>query len=148
MKKALLTQLFVYTLLWAGLLNAQGGFRKKLFLPNVYDVVCKDIFQTSNGNYIGISCITDSTSGAMRLAVVGLDSLCNLQWKKTYGHKNLNYYDNVMHSRGPLLYDSLGFFYAACVTDSLFGRTYSALLRVALNGDTLWQMIYRDPDPL
>lgn len=138
--------LIIAFVLFAHLVRSQG-FRTRIYLPGSLDHTTKGVFPVGNG-YIGTGFCTDTMFGRQvsRLVVLGLDSSGALQWVKKYGDTSLYYYTNSFISRA--FYKSGDFlYYAGCVRDST-NKQVGVLTKINISGDTVWQRVYRDPDPL
>lgn len=108
--------------------------------------VARGVFQTNQGNYISCGIVVDSLNGQTfnRLAILSLNSSGDLQWIKKYGSINFEYLDNSFISRS-FYRKGNSFFYTGCVRDSA-NKYIGVLIKFNLNGDTLWQKIFRDPN--
>ena len=125
------------------------GFRSRYYLPNAKNNTSKVIFETTLGNYIAGGLIVDSTY-INRLCIMGLNSQGQLQWTKKYGSSKFMHWDNPFisnsyYKQGNYLY------YTGAVYDSSsnsINKTVGVLIKFNMNGDTLWQKIYRNDDTL
>lgn len=120
------------------------GFVVRHKLPGASDNSTKALFEISPNNYMGVGFIVDSTNGQGRtnIMIVGLGSQGQLLWTKKYvGHKieyiNNGFIQRSFYKKGNYLY------YAGCVKDTA-GAQIGAFLKFDMNGDTLWQRIFRD----
>jgi hypothetical protein len=127
---------------------AQGGFRSKIYLPGGLNHTTKAIFEIPGGKYFASGFTIDTLNGIQvnRLTIMGLDADGKLQWVKKYGDNSFFYYGNLFIFRS---FYKLGnnVYYAGCARDST-NKQIGVLIKFDLNGDTVWQKIYRDPDPL
>lgn len=123
-------------------LSAQGGFRARNYIPGALTNIAKAMFETSPGNYIASGFILDA-DGNNRLIMMGLGSNGQMLWHKKYGNDKFMYLDNFFINRSFYKQEN-NLYYAGCVQDSL-GKYFGVLIKFDLNGDTLWQKIYRDP---
>lgn len=137
----LLAVIFV-SLTW--LLQAQG-FRVRHYLPGTHNNTAKAIFESSPGNYITGGIVVDSVNGVYsnRLCMMGLDAQGQIQWVKKYGNYKFEYLDNNFTTRS-FYKHSANIYYAGCIRDTN-NQQIGVLLKFDLNGDSLWQKIYRDP---
>lgn len=118
------------------------------YLPGVKTHLSKAMFETSPGNYITGGIIVDSINGVYcnRLCIMGLGSQGQILWVKKYGNSKFQYLNNLFISRS--FYKQGNYiYYTTCVLDST-NKYIGVLLKLDQNGDTIWQKIYRDPDPL
>jgi hypothetical protein len=129
-------------------LIAQGGFRSRIFLPGALNHSSRAVFESSPGNYIAAGFTLDTLNGYQvnQLTIMGLDADGKLKWVKKYGSAQFIYLNNgfiikTFYKQGDHIY------YAGCVRDTS-NKQIGVLIKLDLNGDTVWQKIYRDPDPL
>jgi DNA modification methylase len=133
-------------------LNAQGGFKRTYYLQNSLASVCRYALEAPNGNLIMIGLTYDTlndnshTGGSNRLTILGSDPSGNQLWRKDYGNYKFEYLDNGV-ALAEVVKDNTGFYYALGVRDSN-NKYIGVFLKFNYNGDTIWQKIYRDPDPL
>lgn len=122
----------------------QGGFRTRPLTPPGINSYSKFIFETSPGNYIAGGLISDTLngSGVNSMVISGLNSTGQVLWTKKYRNKKLQYVYNTFVTRTFLKQGN--FLYHACSVLDSNGKYNGALLKFNLNGDTLWQKIYRD----
>ena len=73
---------------------------------------------------------------------MGLNNFGQVQWVKKYGKSKFEYLNNGFISRA-FYKQGNSIYYAGCVRDSNNKQT-GVLLKFNLNGDTLWQNIYKD----
>jgi hypothetical protein len=138
---------FAIIIFFLTFLSAIGqGFRTRHFVPGALNNSSKAIFETSYGNYIAGGIIVDQTTGSNRLCVMGLDSLGKIIWTKKYGNLQFEYLDNTFISRSYVKQGN-AIYYTGCVRDSN-NKYIGVLIKFNLNGDTVWQKIFRDIDPL
>jgi hypothetical protein len=131
-------------LLYGSLTLAQGGFKRKIYLPGVITSLSKTIFEKPNGDYIAGGIIIDTINGftTNRLCIMGLTANGQTQWVKKYGSKKLIYINNPFINRS-FFYHGNYLYYATEIIDS--NSVYKgALLKFDLNGDTIWQRLYED----
>lgn len=124
------------------------GFRVRHYLPNELTSLSKAMFESTPGNYIGAGLVVESLNNVTynRLCLVGLDAQGQITWTKKYGNTNWQYLNNPFISRS--FYKKGNYIYHAnCVLENS-NRYVGVLLKLDLNGDTLWQKVYRDPDPV
>ncbi len=142
--------ILIISILFSALLSgAQGGFRSRIYLHGAPDNQAKAIFEMSPGNYVAAGWAADTVGWPQeinRLTLMGLDSVGTLKWYKQYGSFDFFYKNNIFISRSYYRQgDNL--FYTGTVQDSTSIRHKGVLIKFDANGDTLWQKIYRDPDP-
>lgn len=130
---------FFYSILVSG----QGGFRTKQ-LPCQFTNGAKAIFETSPNNYIAgaIGVDTLNSFSTNRLVVMGLGPHGQLLWTKKYGNHKFEYLENTFITRSFYKQDQ-NIYYTGCVRDSN-NKQIGVLIKFDLNGDTIWQKIYRD----
>jgi hypothetical protein len=128
--------------------ESQGGFRSRIYPSGSANNSTRAIFEIPGNKYIALGFLMDTINGVQhhRLTVMGLDSSGKMVWIKKYGSDNFFYYNNdfvikTCYKQGNFLY------YAGCAKDST-NKQIGVLMKFDLNGDTVWQKIYRDPDPL
>jgi hypothetical protein len=139
----------IYILVIAHLGSNAQGFRSRYYLPNAKTNETKAIFESTPSNYIAGGFIVDSAY-TNRLCIMGLNSQGQLQWAKKYGSNKFMYLSNLLISRsfykqGNYLY------YTGAVYDSSstnINKNAGVLIKFDLNGDTVWQKVYRDVDTL
>lgn len=120
------------------------GFKVRHSIPNASDNSTKALFEISSGNYIGAGFITDTSSGQPRncIAIMGLGSQGQLLWTKKYQGNKIEYRNNGFIQRCFYKKDNF-LYYAGCVVDTI-GAQIGVFIKFNMNGDTLWQKIYRD----
>lgn len=123
---------------------SQSGFRKRYYPPNTINSSTKDIFEVSPGNYVACGLAFDTLNGYLtsKLILLGLNSNGNVLWQKKYGRKNFEYLNNPFTSR--FFYKQGNHIYTACCVLDSNNKQFGVLIKFDLNGDTLWQKIYRD----
>lgn len=124
---------------------AQGGFRRRYYLQNSLTSICKNVIETPSGSLIGLG-VTVDTVNAMQvkhLTLIGTDAQGNFQWKKSYGNASIQYYSNI--EKGYV--DTSGY-YQAVPMQGTGPRVVGGLIKFNFQGDTVWQRLYRDPNPL
>jgi len=139
---------FFYMLLSLTLTLTSQGFRVRHYLPGASTHLSKAIFEATAGNYItgGITVEVMNNVSYNRLCIMGLNAQGQITWTKKYGNSKFEYLNNNLISRS--YYKKGGnIYYSGCVRDSL-NKQIGVLIKFNLNGDTLWQKIYRDTDPL
>jgi hypothetical protein len=97
--------------------------------------------QLPNGHYlhIGLTIDTIGNSQVQRLCTIGLNSNGQKTWVKKYGAATLWYYDNI--SKGHSMIERNGFyFYSTNIQET--GINKGVLIKLNMNGDTLWQKRY------
>jgi hypothetical protein len=127
-------------------LLAQGGFRVRHYLPGSINHGTRDIFEIGNKQYLacGFSSDTSGMGGYLvdRLTMMKLDSAGQIVSVKKYGTKNFTYLNNQFVSR--FFYKQGNNVYTACCVRDSNNKQIGVLIKFDLNGDTLWQKIYRD----
>jgi len=139
MKKYLIYLFLVY----CTALNSQG-FRTIYYSPGSTQQLTHAIFELSTHNYIGAGIIIENVNGSnkYRLNIVGLDNLGKVIWSKKYGDANIDYGANfIIHKN---FYFKNNYLYFAGTAVDQFGKWNGILTKFNLNGDTLWQKVYRD----
>lgn len=134
----------IFILLFGSFAIVAQGFRSRQYIPNALTNNAKAIFETSTGSYIAAGLIVDTINGQQtnRLVVTGLNANGQILWYKKYGNSKWIYLDQTFTIRS--FYKHGNFIYhAGCVQDSN-GKFNGVLLKFDLNGDTIWQKIYRD----
>lgn len=124
---------------------AQGGFKKKYFPVGSLSSACGNVFETPNGNFIALGVTVDTINNqqVQLLTIIGTDALGNQLWKKSYGNANLRYYATFEQG----FIDSTGIYQAVGIQDPSL-RAIGGLVKFNFQGDTIWQKIYRDSNPL
>jgi hypothetical protein len=125
------------------------GFRSRPVSPGALDQFAKFIYETPGypHRYLAGGLVSDTLQGKLisRLGLMGLDQDGKVLWQKKIGDGTYQYLFNFMVRRSFYKQDS--FIYHACAVSDTSGKNYGALIKFDLNGDTLWQKIYRDSDP-
>lgn len=126
--------------------HAQGAFRSRIYLNQVTHHSTTDIFEISPGDYFGGGiALFQPTAGVniFKLAVVGLDTQGNQKWAKTYGNENYNFVLSPFSVRS---FQKIGqnIFYAGGIFEGTL-KMSAVLIKFDLNGDTVWQRVYREP---
>lgn len=136
--------LIIFLLISLSLAMQSQGFRVRHYLPNAGTNLSKAIFESSPGNYItgGFVVETQNNQTYNRLCIMGLDAQGQIVWTKKYGRPQFEYLNNNLISRC-FYKNGNHMYYAGCVRDSLNNQV-GVLIKFDLNGDTLWQKIYRD----
>jgi hypothetical protein len=113
-------------------------------IPPGINSYSKFIFETSPGTYIAGGLILDTLNGTGVNSIVlsGLNSTGQVVWTKKYRNEKLQYVFNPFINRN--FYKQGNFLYHACSLLDSNGKYNGALLKFNLNGDTIWQKIYRD----
>jgi len=129
------------------LLNAQGGWKKRYYLPNSSTSELGNIFETPSGNLVmvGLTYETLNNDQSYKLTLAGTDPQGTILWEKKYGSSKFTYL-NFFGQRG-FINDANFYYLTTCVRDSN-NRYIGLLIKFNFNGDTLWQKIYRDSDTL
>ena len=128
----------------SGLILHSQGFKVRHSIPNASDNSTKALFEISPGNYIGAGFVTDTSSGSAisKIAIMGLGAQGQLLWTKKYKGNKIEYLNNGFIQRCFYKKDNF-LYYAGCVVDTA-GAQIGVFLKFDMNGDTLWQKIYRD----
>jgi hypothetical protein len=125
------------------------GFRSRSFSAGALDQAARFIYETPGypHHYLAGGVITDTLDGqyVLRLGIMGLDQDGKVLWQKKYGDKTHQYYHHPFIRRS--FYKQENFIYTACYTADTNGTLIGTLVKFDLDGDTLWQRFYRDPDP-
>jgi hypothetical protein len=120
------------------------GFKVRHFIPNSYTGGSRAMFETASGAYFTAGVAADTVNGQIfyRLTTMGLNAQGQPTWLKKYGNNKLKYTYNPFVARS---YYKQGAFiyYTGCVVDSN-NKQIGALIKFNLDGDTIWQKIYRD----
>ncbi len=124
------------------------GFRTRFNIPQSAENSSREIFESSPGNYIAAGFAVDTSSGIQvnRITMMGLGNNGQLLWTKKYGNIKLEYLNNGFIQRCFYKQNS-HLYYAGCARDST-NKIVGLLIKFALNGDTIWQKIYRDTSSL
>ncbi len=128
-------------------MNAQGGW-KRLYLPqNSATNKLGCVIEAPNGNLIliGLTNSTLSSNPTGNLTIIGTNSLGDTIWRKNYGSPNFRYLD--CFGQRSVTSDNNHFYITTCVQDTGV-RQFGVLIKLDFNGDTVWQKIYRDSNPL
>lgn len=133
-----------FTATWE--VRAQGTFRTRIYINQSTQHSTTDIFEISPGSYFGGGiALFQPTAGVdiFKLAVVGLDAIGNQTWAKTYGNEN---YDFVLSPFSVRSFQKVGqyIYYAGGIFEGT-PKMSAVLIKFDLNGDTVWQRVYRDP---
>lgn len=141
-KYYLLLQLLTFTFF------AQNGFKRQYYLPGSLNNTAKAVFEKNNGDLLLCGIVVDSLNGNYfnRLAIVGLNNTGQIQWVKKYGNLNFEYLDNSFITKWFYKIDDY-IYHTGCVRDSN-NKYIGVLVKFNLDGDTVWQKVYRDIDTL
>jgi hypothetical protein len=134
------TRLSIFLVTLSVSLIAQGGFKRKYFLPGSYTSVSRCAIEAPSGDLVIIGLSSDPVGMLDRsfLTVVGTDSNGNFQWEKKYGNAGNRYVDD---GRGGAVLSEGDFFYHAVgLKDTSFN---AVLVKYNYQGDTLWQRFFR-----
>ena len=121
------------------------GFRVRHYLPDANNNTAKSIFEISPGQYMTGGFIVDKTSGENKLCLMGLNAQGQILWEKKYRNDLFEYLDNTFISRS--YYKKNNFIYYTGVVRDTNNKQIGVLIKFDLNGDTVWQKLYRDTDP-
>ncbi len=124
--------------------KSQGGFRARVYAPSGLNHDTKDVFETSPGNYIagGIAIEMHNGNYCFLLTLTGLNANGQVQWMKKYGTDSMQFgnhpftfrmfckKDNYLYYTGPLIVAN--------------EKSFSTLIKFDLNGNIIWQKIYKD----
>jgi hypothetical protein len=124
--------------------NAQG-FKVRHYPSGSSNNLGLFINETTPGKYFAGGFLTDQTGN--KLCVMELNTTGQIQWIKKYGSNKFLYLNNPIITKW-FYKHSNNFYHAGCVRDSLTNKQVGVLLKFNLNGDTLWQKIYRSTDSL
>ncbi len=116
------------------------GFVSRIYLPHSQNMMTQAIYETTPGNYIGAGVSWDSINGQVisNLVMMGLNSAGQLTWTKKYAGFNVNTLAlRCFYKRGNYLY-------RVGVGLDNNNKNFGTLLKIDLNGDTLWQRKYID----
>lgn len=137
----------IYIILVCALnINAQGGWKKRYLLPNSGANLPWAVFECPNGDFIqvGITLDTLNSQFEYKLTTMCTNPQGDLLWvKSTSGGKYI--YLDCFSSRS-LISDTNGFHLVTTVVDPT-NRQIGMLIKLNLNGDTIWRKIYSDPNP-
>jgi hypothetical protein len=136
--------LFCYILLFVSCTLNSQGFKVRHYLANASSNSAKAMFESSPGNYItgGFAIDTSNASSRNHIVIMGLGSQGEMLWSKKYkGHK-IEYLNNGFIQRCFYKKDNF-LYYAGCAADTA-GAQIGVFIKFNMNGDTLWQKIYRD----
>lgn len=135
--------LIIIFIFFSHFLNGQGGFKVKQY-PCQFNNGAKAIFETTPDNYItgtiGVDTVNNISTN--RLTIMGLGNQGQVLWTKKYGTSKFEYLENTLITRS-FFKHGVNLYYAGCVRDSN-NKQIGVLIKFNLNGDTLWQKIYRD----
>ena len=121
------------------LLHGQG-FRSRFKIQYALNNTARAVFEITPGNYIAAGFVSDTNTS--RLAIMGLNSIGQPLWVKKYGNAKFQYLMNNFIRRS--FYKQGAYIYHACCVKDSNNKQFGVLIKFALNGDTLWQKIYRD----
>jgi len=136
--------LVVVLLLFKSLCLNSQGFRVRHYLPGKLNNSSRAIFETAPGVHIAAGIVVDSLNGSLfnRLCILGLNAQGQKTWIKEYGNPSFEYLENTLIARS-FYKQGNNIYYAACVKEN-FTKYVGVLVKFDLNGDTIWQKIYRD----
>ena len=124
------------------------GFKTRYIPVNSTFAHTGCLFESNNVFYFGAGIYTDTfqNKSVSKIIVNGLNPTGQVQWTKTYGDSTLQYLANTFtrksfHKQGAFIYHS-------CAILQSNNKYAAAFIKFNLNGDTVWQKIYRDPDTL
>jgi hypothetical protein len=136
---------WLFLLLLSCCLKAQAqGFRSRIYLPGASDPLTRAVFPTATG-YFGAGFCTNDLDNAGQVCILGLDKEGVLLWSKKYGSAAFSYYQNQLVTQS--FYKSGDHIYYAGAVDDGSPRVVGVLIKFNLKGDTIWQKVFRDPDP-
>jgi hypothetical protein len=123
------------------------GFRSRAVSPGALDQFAKFIYETPGypHRYLAGGLVSDTLQGKLisRLGLMGLDQDGKVLWQKKIGDSTYQYLFNFMVRRSFYKQDS--FLFHACAVSDTSGKIYGAFMKFDLNGDTVWQRLYYDP---
>ena len=121
------------------------GFRSRSYIPQSYQHVTRDVYETTPGNYFaaGISTHSSSLGWVYKLCVSGMDSQGAITWTKSYGSFSYNFYFSPFSVRSFCKSDSF-LYYTGPIADGS-NKICGALIKFNFAGDTVWQRTYGDP---
>lgn len=131
-----------FAIFWFQTLIGQG-FRSRHFDPGSLDNAAKAIFETPANNFIAGGFAGDNISN--HLCIMGLNSQGQFLWIKKYGNIKFEYLENPFTARS-FYKQGNNVYFVGCARDSN-NRYNGVLIKFNMSGDTIWQKIYRDPDP-
>lgn len=136
--------LFILLALLSQAIKSQG-FRVRHYLPSTQTNLSKAMFESTPGNYITGGFVVEMVNNVScnRLCLMGLGAQGQIVWIKKYGNSKFEYLNNNFISRC-FYKKNNNLYYAGCVRDSLDNQI-GVLIKFDLNGDTLWQKTYLDP---
>ncbi len=119
------------------------GFRARFSFVSSAAHISKSIVEVNPGNYITTGIVVDTLNGFYynRLCVMGIGPQGQQLWVKTYGNSKFEYL-NMYVSRS--IYKRDNYLYHACQARDSNNVYKGVLLKIALNGDTVWQRTFTD----
>ncbi len=148
MQKKILKYLLPITLFLFTLKGySQSSFKRKYYFPTSLNAVCVNAFELPNGNIVLFGLRTDTLNnvGYGHLTVLCTNAQGNVLWNKNYGNAQFQYLDSF--GARSIKQDSNGFYLTACIKDTAL-RYKGVLMKFDNNGDTIWQKIFTDSNPL
>ena len=122
-------------------LDAQNNWYKELAVPNIKDGLVFKTISLPNDEYLILSIATDTANqqNRVKLIVSKTDNQLNLIWTKKYDSPKHSYVYSFSES-GTLIKN--GFIYLKGCLLSSANQNVSTLIKLNMNGDTLWQKFY------
>lgn len=128
------------------ILNAQGGFRKRINLPGSYGSVALASFETSPNNYLIISKtkLITGNSWDYKLDLIKYNSTNDFYTFKQIGDTNFGYPVgfNWIRNFGKQIDNYIYFTHFAKAKSNTYWS--GVFLKIDYNGDTLWQKKYTE----
>ena len=113
------------------------GFRSRSYIPQSYQHVTRDVYETTPGNYFaaGISTHSSSLGWVYKLCVSGMDSQGVITWTKSYGSYNYKFYTSPFSIRS-FCKVGTSLYYTGPVA-GISNKTRGALIKFNFAGDTV-----------
>ncbi len=125
-------------------LNSQGGFRKRIDIPNSSGSRAIAAFETSPDNFLIISkaLVIENGFNVYKLDFINYNSTSNTYTLKQIGD-SANSYDNIfsaIRNYGKKIDNHI--YLANYAKRSQSSKYFGVFLKISLNGDTIWQRKY------
>lgn len=125
-------------------LSGQGGYKRKYALANSLNSICYKAIEMPNGNIVmfGLTYDTIGNPGCNRLTLIETNPSGTILWRKDYGNYKFEYLNWI--SPRSIVKTNNAFYFVVAVRDSN-NKQIGAFIKFNLQGDTLWQKVFRDP---
>jgi hypothetical protein len=139
--------LILFNLLFHFTVSAQG-FKSRFYPTSSLANSSKAVYEIDTNEYLSAGFSINQINGEniCQIVMMGLNGSGTMQWSKKYGQKAFYYVNNPFNTRCFYRRDSSIYFAGFAVDTG--SRYVGVLIKFNLDGDTIWQKVYRDTDPL